>query len=86
MVARAVRLFPEAEDEVQVQELWYSRRSERVAQAFLLELDHALERISEAAEAYPLYRRGTRRFVMQRFPYSVVYRIEGSVIQRHDLQ
>ena len=44
------------------------------ADAFLAELDRAIERIAENPERYPHYVRGTRRYLLQRFPFYLVYR------------
>jgi plasmid stabilization system protein ParE len=74
--ARVVRLFPEAEAEVVANERWYGQRSPAAAEAFLAEVDDAIARIGEAPETWPRYRRDTRRFILRRFPFSVVYRIE----------
>jgi toxin ParE1/3/4 len=78
--ARDVRLFPEAEAEVIASERWYSQRSPSAAVAFIAEVDAALVRIGEGPDTWPRYRRGTRRFVLRRFPFSVVYRIEDEVV------
>src|SRR5262249_6121105 len=78
--ARSVRLFPEAEAEVVASERWYAQRSPTAAAAFLAEVDAALVRIGETPESWPPYRRGTRRFILRRFPFSVVYRIEDDVV------
>ncbi|MBI3932965.1 MAG: type II toxin-antitoxin system RelE/ParE family toxin [Acidobacteria bacterium] len=80
MPARVVRLFPEAEAEVVANERWYAQRSPSVATAFLAEVDQAIARIGETPETWPRYRRGTRRFILRRFPFSVVYRIDGDVV------
>jgi toxin ParE1/3/4 len=44
---------------------------------FLSELDDAISRIVEAPYRSPLIEKDVRRFVMQRFAYSIYYRIEG---------
>ncbi len=80
MPARVVRLFPEAEAEVVANERWYAQRSSSAAEAFIVEFDDALAQIGEAPETWPRYRRGTRRFILRRFPFSVVYRIEDDVV------
>jgi len=41
---------------------------------FLDELDRALERIGDHPGQCPEYESGTRRLVLQRFPYLVVFR------------
>jgi toxin ParE1/3/4 len=77
--ARLVKFFLEAEAEVVANERWYARRSPAAAEAFIAELDRALAQIGDSPETWPRYRRGTRRFVLRRFPFSVVYRVEGDV-------
>lgn len=80
MPERVVRLFPEAEAEVVASERWYAQRSLKAAEAFLVEVDEALAQIARSPETWPRYRRGTRRFVLRRFPFSVVYRIETDAV------
>ncbi|HYK03925.1 MAG TPA: type II toxin-antitoxin system RelE/ParE family toxin [Thermoanaerobaculia bacterium] len=60
---------------------WYSERSPAAAARFEREIDHAITRIIEGPERYPLTRRGRRRFVMLEFPFDVIYRIDGDNIQ-----
>jgi toxin ParE1/3/4 len=78
--ARVVRLFPEAEAEVVESERWYAQRSAQAAQAFISEINAALALIGERPDTWPRYRRGTRRFVLERFPFSVVYRVEPDAV------
>ena len=70
-----VRFHPEADEELAEAREWYETRSEVAAQAFALEIDHAIARILEAPLRYPIGRRGERRFVLDRFPYTILYRV-----------
>ena len=72
---KAVRFHREADQELTDARNWYNERSEVAAQAFALEIDHAIERILEAPRRYPLGRRGEHRFVLDRFPYTSLYRV-----------
>lgn len=72
---REVRFHPEVDRELDEAKEWYEMRSSVAAQAFALEIDHAIRRISEAPLRYPIGRRGERRFVLDRFPYTVLYRV-----------
>lgn len=76
-----VGLHPEAIAEAAATATWYRERSESAALAFLKEFDRAIDRIAAAPGRWPKYVGGTRRFLMHRFPFSVVYRIEGEAIQ-----
>jgi plasmid stabilization system protein ParE len=76
-----VELHPLAEEEFLAAYAWYSERSETAARAFLREMDHAVLRISEAPERWPKYASLTRRFLLARFPFSVIYRIAEQVVE-----
>jgi plasmid stabilization system protein ParE len=52
---------------------WYWERSEAAADGFLLEVEAALDEIAEAPNRWPRHLYGTRRFILRRFPFSVVY-------------
>ena len=62
----------EAEDAAR----WYAEFSPAAAAGFASELDAATQAIAEAPNAWPSHVHGTRRFLLRRFPYSVVYRAE----------
>ena len=67
----------EADQELTEATAWYEERSELAAQAFALEIDHAIRAISEAPLRWPQVKRGERRFVLDRFPYTVLYRVRA---------
>lgn len=75
-----VEFHPDAEWELTEAQAWYRQRSDVAAQAFALEIDHALRSITEAPERWPKMQRGERRFLLARFPYSILYRIRGNDI------
>jgi plasmid stabilization system protein ParE len=54
----------------------YAERSPTAAAAFTDLLDVAAEAVRQAPEAWPPYDHGTRRFLLRRFPYFLVYRVE----------
>jgi len=68
-----VELHPEAIDEATAARRWYAERSPAAAQAFQTELDRAVLAIGEAPSRWVYHVANTRRFVLQRFPFSVVY-------------
>jgi plasmid stabilization system protein ParE len=76
MAAISLELLEEAIAEARAAREWYEERSPSAAEAFMAELDHALEQIAEFPEAGALYLRNTRRRLLRRFPFSVVYRKE----------
>jgi plasmid stabilization system protein ParE len=72
---------PEALLEAQEAYLWYSERSESAGQEFMKELDHAIDQISESSGTWPTYLFGTCRYLLRRFPFLVVYRLQRERIQ-----
>ena len=80
MARRAVQFHPEAIAEARAVAQWYRERNTSAADAFLSELNRAVEKISETPEMWPLYAGGTRRLLLRRFPFSVIYReVSGNI-------
>jgi plasmid stabilization system protein ParE len=72
-MALLVELDPRAEEEARAAFLWYLERSEGAAAAFEREIERAIERISEAPTSYPVIEDELRRYVLDRFPYALLY-------------
>lgn len=70
-----VGFHPEAVEEAEAALIWYAKRSTRAAQRFLEELEFAIEVITEAPDRWPEFGHGTRRVILRRFPYLVIYRV-----------
>lgn len=81
MAARRIRLHPEAELDLLEGAAFCLARSEVAAERFVGDVESALSLISEAPGRWPLYRAGSRRFVMSAFPYSIIYRAIETQIQ-----
>jgi len=77
----SVEVHPEAIAEAAAARRWYSDRSCDAADAFLAELDLGVKNIQSYPEIYPPYLHGTRRYLLRRFPYLIVYRVAPSAIQ-----
>jgi hypothetical protein len=67
-------VHPEALEEAQAGLVWYLERSPPTARRFLAAIDQAMARVAEAPDRWPPFVAGARRFVMLKFPYSVVYK------------
>jgi plasmid stabilization system protein ParE len=78
---RSVRVHPDAVRDIEDGITFYLSRSQVAAERFLTEIDESLDLVAEAPERWPLFRAGTRRFVMSAFPYSIIYRVVGNDIQ-----
>jgi plasmid stabilization system protein ParE len=79
-MAHRLELHPEATSDGRAAYQWYKERSPKAAEAFLAELDQAIERVVASPNLWPTYLHGTKRYLMRRFPYGVVYRIVDDLV------
>ena len=70
---REVPFLPAAEDEFLEAVAWYEADRAGLGAEFLAEVERATRRIVSFPEHGSPYLAGTRRIVLGRFPYSVVY-------------
>ena len=72
-----VVLRPEARAEFDDTFDWYEQRRPGLGMDFVAQVQEILDQISATPELYAQRLHGVRRAVMQRFPYSVFYKIES---------
>jgi len=80
MRSKRLRIRSEAWQEIAEAFEWYLARSTEAAGAFLDEIEESLRLIVSHPRLYPAYTANTRRRVLERFPYSVVYREKDDVL------
>ena len=78
--SKPYRVHPEAWLEIEAADDWYLQRSPEASATFLAAIYEAFESISVAPQRWPKYVFGTQRFVLYRFPFSIVYLDEPSVV------
>jgi plasmid stabilization system protein ParE len=81
LTRKILRIHPEALQEATAATDWYAERSVRAAERFLDELDQAVAQIAENPQQFPEYLFGTRRTVLQWFPYVVVFRAVDAAVE-----
>lgn len=75
---RPVELHPEALAEAEEATSWYARQNRRASAKLADELYAALEQIEQHPERWPRYLGGTRRLLLRRFPFQIVYRTDAA--------
>jgi toxin ParE1/3/4 len=60
---------------------YYRERSVKAAESFYLELERAQAAIQDVPGSWAPYLRGTRRYLLRRFPYVIVYRATDNRIE-----
>lgn len=59
---------------------WYERQRPGLGDELLLAVAEAFTRLEESPERFPVYYRGFRRILTERFPYKIFFRIEGDAV------
>lgn len=81
MAVKSVEFHEEANAEFEAAFDWYLARNESAAAKFAGELSEAIDMIAVAPERWPRSLHGTRKFLLHRFPFAVVYRDLPSAVQ-----
>ncbi len=68
-----IRFHYEAFSELEHAKNWYNEQAERLGETFFQEIQSAVAHIQKAPHTWPKYTKGTRRFLVHRFPYAIVY-------------
>ena len=77
---RIVHLLPEAEGEIEEACWWYERQRKGLGFELLLAIDATVEGLRRLPEGHELVALRTRRALLRRFPYFVLYALEGDRI------
>lgn len=78
---RSVIFHPEAKLELEAAVEWYEGRKDFLGNEFYGMTQRAVDTIARSTETYPKYLYNTRRLILQRFPFSIVYRVRPAKIQ-----
>ena len=75
-----VEFHPAARAESEDAQTWYEERSLIAAASFLRELSDAIRRAVDSPDRCPKSVAGTRRIMLDRFPFNVFYRIQSDIL------
>jgi toxin ParE1/3/4 len=79
-VTRTLEIHPAALAEAEAAARWYAERNPAAAKAFTVELDAGVAAMEREPHVFPVHEHGTRRVLLRRFPFSVVYRFDDKRI------
>jgi toxin ParE1/3/4 len=80
MRAKRVEYHQDATADVKRAVEWYKQKSSKAALDFVAELNRAVSEIRKAPDRWPSGKDNTRRFLLWRFPFSIIYSEQRSVI------
>jgi toxin ParE1/3/4 len=73
MASKPFRFHPEAGEDFPESIRWYRARDIPISTEFRAEVATSIRTIADVPLRWPIYLYGARRFILQRFPFSVVY-------------
>jgi toxin ParE1/3/4 len=81
-VSRELRFHRAARQELREAAHWYEARGDGLGAEFVSAVGACLARVSDKPAAFPEVRRapGIRRALLRRFPYAVVFLVDGDII------
>lgn len=71
---------PEAEDDLKEAYSWYEDKRQGLGHDFLLQVDAGLNFIARYPDIHPIEYKGTRKHLLKRFPYKIIYLVENNRI------
>ena len=80
MSPKRLRIQSQAQEEINTAFEWYFKRSPEAANAFLTEIGASLAQIAAHPQLYSQFTKNTRRRVLSRFPYSVIFLEKEDII------
>lgn len=81
MAELPIAFHPDARTDALAAYEWYAERSQEAAVAFQGELEKAGSASQRSPERWAKYLSGTRRYLLKRFPFVVVYRVTDERIE-----
>src|SRR5262245_58401440 len=72
----AVAFRRAARADIEEAAVWYDARRAELGAQFLSEVDRCVVRLADHPERFPIVHRDIRRIALQRFPYSIYFRVE----------
>lgn len=71
---------PDIHQEIKESFRWYESKSAGLGEAFIAELESAFRIIMEMPNTWPMISRNFRRYLLNRFPFGVIYHIKKNEI------
>ena len=75
-----VRVRLRARNDIEDAARWYESQQPNLGGEYLDEVAAAFEKLAENAQGDPEIHRGTRRLLLQRFPFGIFYRINDNAV------
>ena len=81
MAAKSLDIYPSALAELKSSISWYLEQNQATADKFVEEIDRAIDLVLTSPRRWPRSDFDTRKFILRRFPYAVIYHERKSVVR-----
>ena len=71
-----ILIRPEAREDLSAASIWYADQAPGLGNRFLAAIREQLLQISATPDAFPLFHQGTRRALIRKFPYGLIYLVQ----------
>lgn len=75
-----VKFHPDVAKEIKSSYQWYQNQTDGLGQDYLSELESSFQTIRELPNTWPKFQNGFRRFLLSKFPFSVIYQSSENTI------
>jgi len=77
---KPIRFHPDVSEDIEGSFHWYEREQEGLGLQFVDEIEKSLDILSLSPGTWAFFKHGFRRYILPRFPFSIVYKEEETVI------
>lgn len=75
-----IEFHPDVAHEIKSSFQWYQNQADGLGQDYLSELESSFQTIRELPKTWPKFEMGLRRFLLSKFPFSVIYQSNVNTI------
>ena len=76
----SIQFHPDVAKEIKYSYQWYQNQADGLGQDYLSELESSFQTIRELPNTWPKFEMGFRRFLLSKFPFSVIYKFNENTI------
>ncbi len=75
-----IEFHPDVAKEIKSSYQWYQNQSDGLGLDYLSELESSFQTIRELPNTWPKFQKGFRRFLLRKFPFSVIYQSNENTV------
>lgn len=75
-----MKFHPQVSEDIQASYQWYQKQALGLGDDFIRELESAYAVISDMPQTWPFFQKDFKRYILSKFPYSVIYQADNKSI------